>query len=242
MPEKIAGDHAQEPFSVSLAEERQRLTRTRIRRAAMEAVARDGFDATVDEIARLSGVSPRTIFRHYATHDRLILTAVRDIFAACGRRPIDCLPHPDDDLDGWLDGLALTIHTRNVDILGQAFWDVHSPRLDASETIGEIAVLRRDQRLRGVRYLVALAWRSAGGTGSPPHDLELAFALNFSAFTTHALMVDFDQTPEQIAATTADTLKLLLRRAVEVRSRGDIRVGVTVGDGAGRAPVAHHTR
>lgn len=46
----------------SLAEERQQLTQARIRRAAMEVVARRGFDATVDEIAEVSGVSPRTIF------------------------------------------------------------------------------------------------------------------------------------------------------------------------------------
>jgi len=43
----------------------------------------------------------------------------------------------------------------------------------------------------------------------------LAFALNFSAFTTQALMVDFDQTPAQIGVLTADILTTLLRRSVE---------------------------
>ena len=42
----------------------------------------------------------------------------------------------------------------------------------------------------------------------------MAFALNFSAFTTQALMIDFDQTPEQIAALTADIVKLAIRRAL----------------------------
>ena len=41
--------------------------------------------------------------------------------------------------------------------------------------------------------------------GEPPEDLVLAFALNFSAFTTQALMVDFDQTPSQIGVLTADS-------------------------------------
>jgi hypothetical protein len=42
----------------------------------------------------------------------------------------------------------------------------------------------------------------------------LAFALEFSAFTTHALMVDFERTPEQIGEITARILRTLLRRAV----------------------------
>jgi AcrR family transcriptional regulator len=56
-------DKPQEAPPASLAEERQQLTRSRIRRAAMEVVARRGFDATVEEIAEVSGVSPRTIFQ-----------------------------------------------------------------------------------------------------------------------------------------------------------------------------------
>jgi AcrR family transcriptional regulator len=69
----------------SAAEERQQLTRSRIRRAAMEVVARRGFDATVEEIAEVSCVSARTIFRHFVSHDRLIAETVRDMFR--GLRP-----------------------------------------------------------------------------------------------------------------------------------------------------------
>jgi hypothetical protein len=59
--------------------------------------------------------------------------------------------------------------------------------------------------------------------------LALAFALNFSAFTTQALMVDFDQTPAQIGALTADIFKALLRGAVEAQRSGD--AGTEGGDG-----------
>ena len=55
--------------SSSLSEDKKQFTRSHIRRAAMEVVARRGFDATVEEIAEVSGVSARTIFRHYANHD-----------------------------------------------------------------------------------------------------------------------------------------------------------------------------
>ncbi len=111
--------------------------------------------------------------------------------------------------------MALTIHTRNAEILGEAFWDIHAPSRHASAVLSEVDALRRESRVRGVHYLASLAWEKAGGTGAPPEDLVLAFALNFSAFTTQALMVDFDQSPTQIGALTADILKTLLRRAVQ---------------------------
>ena len=109
------------PSPLSLAEEQKQLTRVRIRRAAMEVLARRGFDATVDEIARVSGVSPRTIFRHYGSHDQLILATVKDMCEACGRKPIEGLPSPSVDLDGWIEGVAITVHTRNAEIFGEAF-------------------------------------------------------------------------------------------------------------------------
>ncbi|MGA2519350.1 MAG: TetR/AcrR family transcriptional regulator [Acidimicrobiales bacterium] len=213
-------DEARQPSSPSLAEEQQQLTRRRIRAAAMEAVALQGFDATVDEIARLSGVSPRTIFRHYARHDLLILATVRDMFDACGERPIDGLTPPDEDLDGWIDGLCLVVHTRNDEILGEAFWDIHAPHRKVSDTLAEVAVLRRQWRRRGVHHLAGVAWRCAGGSGDPPRDVEMAFALNFSAFTTKALTVDFDKTPAEVAAVTADILKVMLHRAVRREGGG----------------------
>src|ERR1022692_3466358 len=133
----------------SLAEEQQELTRSRIRDAAIKVVARRGFDATVAEIAELSGVSARTIFRHYASHDRLILATVKDMYEAWGRRPIEGLPRLEDDPDGWLEGLALAIHTRSAEIIGDAFWDIHAPSHLASEVLAEIAALRPEYRVRG---------------------------------------------------------------------------------------------
>jgi len=180
----------------------------------MEVVARRGFDATVAEIAEVSGVSARTIFRHYESHDLLILCTVKDMFEACGRGPIEGIPRSAEDLDGWLEAVAVTIHTRNAEIIGEAFWDIHAPHHNASAVFLELEAFRREYRNRGVRFLAARAWRAAGGAGEPSEELVLAFALNFSAFTTQALMVDFEQTPGQIGRLTADLLKTLLRRAL----------------------------
>jgi AcrR family transcriptional regulator len=199
----------------------------------MEVVARRGFSATVDDIALMSGVSPRTIFRHYKSHDRLIVATVKDMYEAAGRRPIEGLPRPADDLNGWIEGLAYTIHTRNAEILGDAFWDIHAPHHNPSEVLAEVDTLRRQYRLRGVGYLVRVAWQAAGGAGEPPEELELAFALNFSAFTTQALMVDFDQTPAQIGTLTAEVLKFLLARAIDEQrsAEGDEAAEADTGEG-----------
>ncbi len=219
----------------SLAGEQQQLTRDRIGRAAMDVVAKRGFDATVDEIAQLSGVSPRTIFRHYRSHDRLIAATVKDMFEACGRYEVEGLPRLVDDLDAWIDGLpqriddlddwlervAVTIHTRTARIFGEAFWDIHAPTATPSEALAEVATLRRRYRLQGVGYLTAVAWRAAGGTGDPPPELVLAFALNLSAFTTQALMIDFDQTPTAVGMLTAAILRTALRRAVQSQRSTD---------------------
>jgi AcrR family transcriptional regulator len=197
----------------------------------MQVVARRGFNATVDEIAEVSGISSRTIFRHYASHDRLIAEAVRDMFEASGRYPdvgsprdiddlatwIESLPQQVPDVGSWVEALAVTVHTRMAEVFGAAFWDIYAPPRPGSEALAEVAELCRAYRLRGMRYMAALAWRSSGGVGEPPEDLTLAFALTLSAHTTQSLMADFDQTPAQIGVFTADILKTLLHRAVEAQ-------------------------
>jgi AcrR family transcriptional regulator len=212
---------ASSPSPPSLADEQRQLTRDRIRRAAMTVVARRGFDATVEEIARESGVSSRTIFRHYTTQGSLILATVKDMFEACGRRPIAGLPVLEEDLDGWLEVLSATIHTRNAEILGRAFWDLHAAHSGGSYPLAEVAALRRLARRRGVNHLAVIVWSAAGGTGEPPDDVVCAFALHFSAFATQSLMVDFDKTPGEIGRLSADSLKLTLRRAVDQQRGSD---------------------
>jgi len=215
-------DQEQGTHRPSLTQEQHQLTRDRIREAAMEVVRLRGFDATVDEIARVSGVSPRTVFRHYASHDQLILATVKDMCEACGKKPIEGLPSPSDDLDGWIEGMAVTVHTRNAEIFGEVFWDIHAPSRGARAVLSEVDALRRQSRTQGVQFLASLAWRKVGGVGEPPEDLMLAFALNLSGFATQALMVDFDQTPAQIGKLIADILKLLLYRAVEAQRSGNL--------------------
>ena len=190
--------------------------RDRIRRAARVVVARRGFDATIEEIACEAGVSQRTVFRQYATRDALIVDAVKDMFEACGARPIPGLPTPAEDFEGWIIGLARTIHTRNAEIIGQAFWDIHSEH--SSPVLAEVRTLREQYRVKGVRHLAEVAWSMVGGEGPPPDHLTWVFALQFSVFTTQALTVDFELTPSQIGDVTADLLLGALQRALAERT------------------------
>jgi len=238
----------------SLAAERRELTRTRIRRAAMAVVAQHGFNATVEQIAELSRVSPRTIFRHYRSHDRLMAETVRDMFEACGRYPdmgsprdagdlaawIDSLPQQVADVDGWLEALAVTIHTRMAEVFGTAFWDIYAPPRPGSEALADVAEMSRAYRLRGMRYMAALAWRSAGGAGEPPEDLTLAFALHLSAHTTQALMADFGCSPTQVGLLCARILQGLLHQAVAACSDGPDQHG-TPGPGETEPGGAAHS-
>ena len=181
----------------------------------MQVVARHGFEATVAEMAELSGVSPRTIFRHYQSQSALIAATLQDMFAA-GNQPIDGLPRPSDDLDGWLEGLTLAIHTRNVEVFGEVIWDLlHAPKATLPADISDIIDAQVDFRRHAIQHFATIAWLAAGGNGQAPDSLASAFIVQLSPFTTKALMVERDQTPAQVAALSADALKALLQRVVD---------------------------
>ena len=197
----------------------------------MEVVALRGFGATVEEIAQLSGVSPRTVFRHYVSHDRLLAATVKDMFEASARHPTEGLPRLADDFDGWLEGLPRHVDDLDGWLENRRRHDPHQsgahlrpgllghPRPNGKWTpaLSEVAALRRQFRLQGVRYLTTLVWKTAGGVGDPPEDLVLTFALHLSAFATQALMIDFDQTPAEVGNLTADILKACVDRAIEAQ-------------------------
>jgi AcrR family transcriptional regulator len=210
----MAGDQQREP--ASLAEEKRQLTERRILRATVAAMAQRGFSATVDEIAALAGVSARTIYRYFATHDELIAAGIREGLHAAGQ-PIVGLPSVKEDLDGWIDRIALEAHVRNATIIGAAFWDVLGPTPSASKEIEAARALRRPARMEWMQALSGAAWTIAGGKGDPPSSVVTTFALALSAFTSHALAADFDYGPEETARFAAAMIKEHLGAAVAAR-------------------------
>lgn len=59
---------------MSLAQRKRRLVSDELSRAALQLLARTGFDAvTVDEIAAVAGVSKRTFFRYFASKEDVVI-------------------------------------------------------------------------------------------------------------------------------------------------------------------------
>jgi AcrR family transcriptional regulator len=202
----------------SLSEEKRHLTEERILRAAMVAMAQRGFGATVDEIAAVAGVSPRTVYRYFETHDQLVAEGYREMLKAVGSIIPD-LPSVNDDLDGWIESIAVTSHARNSMIIGAAFWDVFKPASSGSKEIDEIRAARRPMRMQWMTGIAFVAWMAAGGKGEPPHSLVVTIALALSSFTTQALAADFDFGPEETGRFAASIIKEHLRAAVDAQCR-----------------------
>lgn len=78
--------------------------RERILEVAKEAFTRSGADASLDEIAKLAGVGPGTLYRHFPTRDALIETVYRsevEKMAAAARNLAGELP-PLAALRAWM--------------------------------------------------------------------------------------------------------------------------------------------
>ncbi|ALE82206.1 TetR/AcrR family transcriptional regulator [Pseudonocardia sp. HH130629-09] len=78
--------------------------RERLLRAAMEVVARDGAQASMEEIARRAGVGSATLHRHFASR-RVLLEAVfaDGVDTLCARAEALCRAEPATALWVWLD-------------------------------------------------------------------------------------------------------------------------------------------
>lgn len=78
--------------------------RERILKAAKEAFARDGADASLDDIAKQVGVGPGTLYRHFPTREELLKVVYRtelEKLAAAEKKFAETLP-PIEALRAWL--------------------------------------------------------------------------------------------------------------------------------------------
>jgi AcrR family transcriptional regulator len=72
--------------------------------AARDLFARDGVNASLDDIARAAGVGPGTLYRHFATRDRLVLELIDEGLAETHDLGVTLLDGPDPlrALHRWL--------------------------------------------------------------------------------------------------------------------------------------------
>jgi len=164
----------------TLGEETRAVVQARIAQGAAAALAASGFDATVDDIATAAGVSRRTVFRHFATHDEVLAAGLTEILAGYDH----LMPGPPDagaDLQMWLKETAVTLHELNARLMGMVFWDMNVERPGISPAD------RHRRRIGYASQIARYAWRAAEGNGNPPSWVVDAFALQLSGFATNCL-------------------------------------------------------
>jgi AcrR family transcriptional regulator len=193
----------------TLGEETRAATQARIVQGAKAALAASGFGATVDDIATAAGVSRRTVFRHFASHDEVLTAAMTEIIASYDRL-IPGPPPPGTDLKTWLGDTAVALHELNARLMGKAFWDMNVDRPGISPA-------DRDRQRTGFAAQVARhAWRAGNGRGHPPSWVVDAFALQLSGFATNCLA---GYNAEKAGRVSARILSAVLTTALNEEAR-----------------------
>lgn len=198
------------PVVVDLRSEQRELARTRILTGARSVLVERGFEGTIDDVATAAGVSRRTVFRHFATHDALFVEAINEIVATV-RSSVPRPPQEGEDVQLWLTEAAVRLHTLHARLVGRAFWDIHVPRSSVSpEIVAVLGHLERRRRDYGTRLAVG-AWTSLGGSAPPPVVVIDAFLLQLSPFARHAFG---HYSPEEIGRACAKIIWTVLLAAL----------------------------
>ncbi len=200
---------------LELRAEQREVARNRILTGARTVLVERGFEGTIDDVAVAAGVSRRTVFRHFPTHEELLVEAIREIVTTV-RSSVPGPPRPGDDVETWLTESAVQLHTLHARLVGRAFWDVHVPRSSVShEIVAVLDDLERRRRDYGTR-LARGAWTSLGGSNHPPPLVIDAFLLHLSPFATHAFG---GYSPEEVGRACARILWTVLVAALSQSSR-----------------------
>jgi AcrR family transcriptional regulator len=174
--------------------------------AACELLLRDGLDVTMDDIADVSGVSRRTLFRHFESRERLLASAFERGIRHYGEQ----LPEMTGD---WRDALAALCDAthRMQASYGPGYWDLLHRR-DLPPELEAVEARRRVRRRRAMDHLAAQLFRLAGGTGPTPASLKTAFAGFSSARFTAAIVHDAQGSWKQASRLAYDGIAAELRR------------------------------
>ncbi len=174
------------PGMTTLQERKRQATADHLMQAALRGLMQHGLDITVEEIARIGGVSRRTVFHHFATRDELLSAA-----ALAGQAEFDnSLPHytGDGDWRGWLSDLCCAMHLPSA-AFGRGLWEMVT-RQDLSQrltaTAEQIARHRRERN----RAIVDTLWQALGRDDGAPDDFRVTVIAHLSPFFTLAVNRD----------------------------------------------------
>ncbi len=153
-------------------------------------VLQHGLDATMDQLAEVSGVSRRTLFRHFETREKLLAAAFEA--GITGYR--SQLPAYGDfvgDAHRWLRATCESAHRMNSTI-GPGFFELAS-RTDLPPDLAAAEKRRRHEFRGAMADITRTLWRAAGRAGNAPAELETTITAHLSPHFTAALSVDADR-------------------------------------------------
>ncbi len=188
---------------------RSDFVRTQALRAAQALLATHGLAVTMDQIAEGSGVSRRSLFRHFDSRDVL----VRDALDAAVEHYEDQLLEAgqvEGDLTEWLTRVVELTHRSHL-AAGLAIWQLSSTADDAlAPEFRAVTGRRRAMRRRVTARLTTQAWEAAGGTGEPPEAVSEVVAMAVSSYSTHSLVLDLGQSVEDAARLTTEIITTVI--------------------------------
>lgn len=153
--------------------------------AARRYVLANGLDATMDDLAEATGVSRRTLFRHFGSRERLLAAGFETGMA----NYLDNLPPFDGDLDAWLRLTCAEVHRMNATI-GPGFFDLAS-RPDLAPELAAVEVRRRNDFREAMASVAQTLWTAAG---APPPALIMSVTAHLSPHFTAAVTIDVGET------------------------------------------------
>lgn len=170
--------------SAKLVEAKRQAVIDHVLASARKYVLTNGLDATMDDLAEATGVSRRTLFRHFTTREKLLASA----FDAGMVNYREQLPDYAGDLREWLRATCEEAHRMNSTI-GPGFFDLVS-RPDLPLELAAVEHRRRTEFREAMSQTAQTLWTAAGGRGRPPRTLNGAVSAHLSPHFTAALMID----------------------------------------------------
>lgn len=194
------------PAPPSLAEVKRLAVVDHILASARHLVLSTGLDVTMDQLADVSGVSRRTLFRHFATREKLLAAA----FEAGMSGYRDQLPRFDGDVERWLRETCLTAHRMNSTI-GPGFFELAS-RADLAPELAAVEKGRRREFREAMSDIADTLWAESGGRGRTPAALVHTTSAHLSPFFTAALAIDTDKGWQEAAEISYSAISSTLAR------------------------------
>lgn len=152
--------------------------------ATRRLVGAEGLDVTMDQIAEASGVSRRTLFRHFETRERLVAAALDTGMKRYGEQ----LPALTGDWRTWLRETCTVAHQLNASY-GPGYWEL-TTRTDLLPDLAAVERRRRDARRGAMARIADTLWAAAGGVGPTPAAVVAATGAHLSAHFTEAVRTD----------------------------------------------------